>query len=114
MRKLLASVGMAVALGTIPVGCSTLTPSAPAETATFSRLVIDADAAFIAGATTLNELEAAGKLTGANRTTAEGLRVQAHNALVALRAVADARRTPDPASFYAALAQLNTFIGGFK
>lgn len=116
MRKLFLSCALAVSLACS--GCSTLsavtTPSGVEETQTFSRIVIDADAAFITAATTLNELELAGKITGANRVKAEAFRREAYQGLITIRTVAAARRRPDPASFYRALNALQAFIQEFR
>ncbi len=85
--------------------------NAPSAAQTATRAMLAAETAFNVAATAELDAKSVGLLTGANAERADGIRRQAYAALLTLRAVYQAGKTPDSTSLLVLTNQLLLLSG---
>lgn len=111
--KRLATARLAAALLCAPLGaCVTAgVPAATTPAQTAQRAMLTAETAFNVAATAELDAKAMGLLTGEKAARADQARRDAYQALLGLRAIYAAGRTPDTVSFLALTNQLLVLAG---
>lgn len=79
-----------------------------------TKAMIDAEAAFNAGAAAEQQAKVAGVLTGANAAKGDALVAQAYSALLVARATYAAGNAPSTAQLVAIVTQITTLVQGAK